>query len=106
MSMANEIGRPACPERGVRTSPSERGMTLIEILLALIVMVLGVLGVLAVFPVAMESAKESMEETNAALVGESVAQGLTNGMRLAYYDTVTQRTVVTLTHDLLVGSVK
>jgi type II secretory pathway pseudopilin PulG len=81
-------------------------MTLIEILLALIVMVLGVLGVLAVFPVAMESAKESLEETNAALVGESVAQGITNGMRLAYYDPASGKTTVSLTHDLLIGSVK
>lgn len=85
---------------------SSKGMTLIEILLALIVMVLGVLGILALFPPAMESAKESMEETNAAIVGESVAQGLTNAMRLGLYDTSKNQTVITLTHDLQLGSVK
>jgi hypothetical protein len=69
-------------------------------------MVLGVLGVLRLFPPAMELARESVEETNAALLGESVAQGLTNGMRLSIYDTAKQQTVVTLTHDLQIGSVK
>jgi type II secretory pathway pseudopilin PulG len=89
------------------TKPTGRGgMTLIEILLALIVMVLGVLGILALFPPAMESAKESMEETNAAIVGESVAQGLTNAMRLSIYDTAKSQIVATLTHDLQAGTVK
>ena len=89
------------------TKPTGRsGMTLIEILLALIVMVLGVLGILALFPPAMESAKESMEETNAAIVGESVAQGLTNAMRLSVYDPVKSQIVATLTHDLQIGTVK
>lgn len=83
-----------------------QGMTLIEILLALIVMVLGVLGILRLFPPAMDLARQSMEETNAALLGESVAQGLTNGMRLSIYDIAKQQTVVTLTHDLQIGGVK
>jgi len=90
----------------MRRRNGERGMTLIEILLALIVMGLGFLGILALFPPAMQSAKESVEETNAAMVGESVAQGLTNGMRLAFYDVTKKETVVTLTHDLQAGSVK
>ncbi len=85
---------------------NRRGMTLIEILLALIVMVLGVLGILRLFPPAMELARESMEETNAALVGESVAQALTNSMRLSVYDTTNSRTVVTLTHDLQLGTTR
>ena len=84
----------------------QRGMTLIEILLALIVMVLGVLGILRLFPPAMELARESMEETNAALIGESVAQALTNAMRLSVYDTAKSQTLVTLTHDLQIGSTK
>jgi type II secretory pathway pseudopilin PulG len=88
------------------TRTSRKGMTLIEILLALIIMVLGVLGILALFPPAMESAKQSMEETNAALVGESVAQGMTNAMRLGLYDATKQQTVVTLTHDLEIGAIK
>ena len=38
----------------MRKRNAERGMTLIEILIALIVMVLGVLGILALFPPAMQ----------------------------------------------------
>ncbi|HLY74252.1 MAG TPA: prepilin-type N-terminal cleavage/methylation domain-containing protein, partial [Planctomycetota bacterium] len=60
----------------MKTRPRERGMTLIEILIALIVMVLGVLGILALFPPSLEMAKESMEETNAAILAESVADSL------------------------------
>lgn len=85
---------------------NQRGMTLIEILLALIVMVLGVLGILRLFPPAMDLARESMEETNAALVGESVAEGLTNALRLSFYDTAKMQIVGTLTHDLQIGSIK
>lgn len=90
----------------MRKRAGARGMTLIEILLALIVMALGVLGILALFPPAMESAKASMEETNAALVGESVAQALTNSMRLGVFDLTKKETVITLTHDLQAGSLK
>jgi prepilin-type N-terminal cleavage/methylation domain-containing protein len=88
----------------MRTRTSDRGMTLIEILLALIVMALGFLGILALFPPAMESAKESMEETNAAIVGESVLQALTNGMRLAVIDPASKQTIVSLTCDLQAGA--
>jgi type II secretory pathway pseudopilin PulG len=81
----------------------ERGLTLIEILLALIVMVLGVVGILALFPPALQSSTESMEETNAAIVGESVAQALTNAMRFAWYDATVKEWHVTLSHDLKAG---
>ena len=47
---------------------AQKGMTLIEILIALLVMVLGVLGIMALFPPALQSASESMEETNAAIL--------------------------------------
>ena len=60
----------------MKTPARHRGMTLIEILIALIVMVLGVLGILALFPPSLEMAKESMEETNAAMLSESVAHSL------------------------------
>jgi type II secretory pathway pseudopilin PulG len=90
----------------------ERGMTLIEILLALIVMVLGVTGILAMFPPALQSGRESMEETNAAILGESVAQALTNALRFAQPQgggggaggaPASTNWEVTLSHDLKVG---
>ena len=60
----------------MRNRGAQRGMTLIEILIALIVMVLGVLGILALFPPALQMGSESMEETNAAILAESVAHAL------------------------------
>jgi hypothetical protein len=79
---------------------SERGVTLIEILLALIVMVLGMVGILALFPGALQQASESMEDTQAAILGESVAHGLVTALRNAEFDkgTLTYRAV--LVHDL------
>jgi Tfp pilus assembly protein PilV len=77
-----------------------RGITLIEILLALIVMVLGVVGILALFPPALQQAAESMEDTQAAILGESVAHALVAAMRNADFDKATLRYKVTLTHDL------
>ena len=38
---------------------TEKGLTLVEILLALIVMVIGLAGILALFPVALQASKES-----------------------------------------------
>lgn len=77
-----------------------RGITLIEILLALIVMVLGVVGILALFPPALQMAGESMEDTQAAILGESVAHALVSALRNAEFDRTTLRYRVVLTHDL------
>jgi hypothetical protein len=83
-------------------------MTLIEILIALIVMVLGVLGILALFPPALQSGTESMEETNASILAESVAHGLTAALQQAEEDkTAPQlRLRATLVHDLNAGTAK
>jgi len=78
----------------------DRGLTLIEILLALIVMVLGIVGILALFPPALESAKESMENTQAAITGESIANALSVAVRFATYEPATNTWTATLTHDL------
>jgi len=77
-------------------------MTLIEILIALIVMVLGVLGILALFPPALQSGTESMEETNASILAESVAHALTTAMQSAEEDrtAATLKLRATLVHDL------
>jgi type II secretory pathway pseudopilin PulG len=89
----------------MRMRKSERGMTLIEILIALIVMVLGVLGILALFPPALQSGTESMEETNASILAESVAHALTAALQSAQEDrtSATLRLRATLVHDLKFG---
>ncbi|MBI4565106.1 MAG: prepilin-type N-terminal cleavage/methylation domain-containing protein [Planctomycetes bacterium] len=86
------------------TRRRERGLTLIEILLALIVMVLGIVGVLALFPPALDSAKESFEVTQAAILAESVANSLTNAIRFGSYDPASGALTAVFTHDLQYGA--
>ncbi|HLY09103.1 MAG TPA: prepilin-type N-terminal cleavage/methylation domain-containing protein [Planctomycetota bacterium] len=84
---------------------AQSGMTLIEILIALIVMVLGVLGILALFPPSLEMAKESMEETQAALLGESVAHSMMESFTAAEEDkgSATLLLRCTMSHDMKAG---
>jgi hypothetical protein len=77
-----------------------RGVTLIEILLALIIMVLGVVGILALFPGALMLAGESMEDTQSSIVGESVAHALVNALRNAEFDKAALQYKCVLVHDL------
>jgi type II secretory pathway pseudopilin PulG len=90
----------------MRNRAAEKGMTLIEILIALIVMVLGVLGILALFPPALQMGSESMEETNAAILAESVSHGLIGAFQTVEEDSTsaTLRLRATISHDLLAGS--
>jgi hypothetical protein len=88
-----------------RRSRSRDGLTLIEILLALIVMVLGFCGILALFPPALESSRESMEATNAAILGESIAHALTTSLQFATFNAASQQHEAILTHDLKSGAV-
>jgi len=89
----------------MKTRAGQRGMTLIEILIALIVMVLGVLGILALFPPSLEMAKESMEETNAAMIAESVAHSLMEAFNSAEEDKGSAKLLLrcTMTHDMKAG---
>jgi len=101
-------GRSMNPKRALKDAtrlPSgraraARGLTLLEILLALIVMVLGIVGILALFPPALESSKDSMEYSQAAITGESVANALAVALRLATYDPGSGQWTAVLTHDL------
>jgi len=89
----------------MKTRAGQRGMTLIEILIALIVMVLGVLGILALFPPSLEMAKESMEETNAAMIAESVAHSMMEAFSSAEEDKASPKLLLrcTMSHDMKAG---
>lgn len=60
-----------------------RGLTLIEILIALIVMLIGLVGVLSMFPTGISSSSESIEDRISARIADSVVQALTIAMRAA-----------------------
>src|SRR5262245_41553856 len=98
MSRTPPAGAP--PEARKRGA---RGLTLLEILLALIVMVIGIVGILALFPTALDSAKESMEYSQAAITGESVANALSVALRLATLEPASNTWTAVLSHDLQVG---
>jgi type IV pilus assembly protein PilV len=105
-SRASEL---ASIPRRVRARSRSRGMTLIEILIALIIMVLGVLGILALFPPALQSGTESMEATNAAILAESVAHALVSAFTTVEEDKTTTpgatlKLRATLTHDAKSGT--
>lgn len=89
----------------MRKRAAKQGMTLIEILIALIVMVLGVLGIMALFPPALQSGTESMEDTNAAILAESVAHSLVQAITNAEEDLTSTnlRLRATMTHDMQAG---
>ena len=83
-----------------RPPKGNRGLTLLEILLALIVLVIGIVGILALFPTALDSARESMEYSQAAITGESVANALAVALRLATLEPTSGVWTAVLSHDL------
>ncbi len=78
----------------------EGGLTLIEILLALLVMVLGLLGILALFPQALQSSRESVEETYGAVLAESVAHSVKTAIQFGQYEPTTSEWTCVMAHDL------
>jgi type II secretory pathway pseudopilin PulG len=74
-------------------------MTLLEILLALVILALGVVGILALFPPALQSSTESVEDTTAAMLAESVANAMVQAFRSSNVNP-TGQIEATLSHDL------
>ena len=55
---------------------SKQGFTLMEILLAMSILIVGLVGILALFPAGLNATRKAMEDTNAALIAESVYSSL------------------------------
>ncbi len=53
-----------------------KAFTLIEILIAMSVLIVGLVGVLSLFPVGLNATKKAIEDTNAALIADSVFAAL------------------------------
>lgn len=67
------------------TVRGREGMTLIEILLAIAVLVIGIVGLLPVFYAGLSRTKGTVQDTTAALVVQSVIEGVRNSMRQDSY---------------------
>lgn len=59
----------------------QSGFTILEIMIATAILVVGLLGLLALFPVAMDSGRRTIEETNSILIAGSVEQAIRSGLR-------------------------
>lgn len=62
---------------GFRTA----GFTILEIMIAVAILTVGLMGILALFPVAIETSKVTIQETNAVLIAQSVEQAIREGIK-------------------------
>lgn len=60
--------------RPSRNDARARAFTVLEVTLAMFVLVFGLLGILALFPVGLNSSKQCVEFTNAAIIGQSALE--------------------------------
>lgn len=75
------MNRPSIMRRPLRWV----GFTIIEILIAIVVLVLGITGIIALFPTAIESGNQTVEDSYAAAITQSVVDAITVGIREARY---------------------
>ncbi len=80
---------------------NNKGLTLIEILIAIIVLMIGLVGILALFPTGLKSAKETEEDSNSAIMADSVCQSLQAAMRMPEVIDIggTKANIVKMSHD-------
>lgn len=64
----------------------ERGFTIIEILIAMVVLSLGLVGILGVFPAGIKKTAEIVEDSNAAIIAESVQNSVELALQSARID--------------------
>ena len=83
----------------------EEGFTILEILIAVAIRVIGLLGILALFPVAIDTAKRTIQETNAVLIAQSVEQAIREGLAFRKGHSKEKWTYFILEHDGLFGDV-
>ncbi|MEK7467399.1 MAG: prepilin-type N-terminal cleavage/methylation domain-containing protein [Planctomycetota bacterium] len=76
-----------------RTHGKNSGFTLIEILIALVILMVGICGVLSLFPVAIKNVSDSVEDSTASNLAQSLHSAMTEAMRRPVTG------VVTVTHD-------
>jgi hypothetical protein len=84
---------------------SDRGLTLIEILLSILVLLLGIMGIMALFPTALQTSRETVEERHAVNLAESVKHSIGNAMRFRISDGASPDfNKVVMTHDMDAGA--
>jgi len=61
------------------------GFTLLEILIAIVILVVGITGIVALFPTAIKSGNQTIVDSYASIITQSVIDAITVGMREARY---------------------
>src|SRR5436190_11847747 len=62
-----------------------RGFTILEILIAIVILVLGISGIVALFPTAIESGNQTVQDSYAAAITQSVVDAIAVGIRESRY---------------------
>lgn len=65
----------------MRKHRTDSGFTLVEILIALILLMVGIVGILSIFPVGIKNVSDSVEDSTAANLGQSLYSAMTEAMR-------------------------
>ena len=61
------------------------GFTILEIMIAVAILTIGLMGILALFPVAIETSRVTIQDTNGVLIAQSVEQAIRGGARVIQY---------------------
>jgi len=62
--------------RSLRCTTTAAAFSLIEIVIAIAIVAFALVAIIGMFPVALKSAKESQQETQAALIGRQIIEGI------------------------------
>lgn len=65
----------------MRKTRNTAGFTLIEILISLVLLMVGIVGILSLFPVGIKNVTDSVEDSTAANLGQSLYNAMTEAMR-------------------------
>ncbi|MEZ0229601.1 MAG: hypothetical protein ACAI25_13310 [Planctomycetota bacterium] len=69
----------------MRRARRTAGFTILEILIAIVILVLGISGIIALFPTAIESGNQTVQDSYAAAITQSVVDAIAVGIRESRY---------------------
>lgn len=92
------MGRPFSLQRTSRLRSTQQGVSILEVLFAILISAIGLMGAIAVFPAAMSQTRRGQQTDAAAVLGPSVwhkfeASGMRQATRWLYYNAGAYQTV-------------
>jgi Tfp pilus assembly protein PilV len=77
--------------RNARLRSRRSGFTILEILIAIVILVLGISGIIALFPTAIEAGNQTVQDSYAAAITQSVVDAVAVGLTESRYRTTDQQ---------------